>query len=64
MREGSIRIFYATWAFVFSLTSAPPPSVHIAVRPAVMFEAFELFKLVEKLPLRICALATWGECMP
>ena len=27
----------------------------------VMYEAFELQKLVEKLPLKICALATWGE---
>ena len=26
-----------------------------------MYEAFELQKLVEKLPLKICALATWGE---
>ena len=27
-----------------------------------MYEAFELQRLVEKLPLKICALATWGEC--
>ena len=26
-----------------------------------MYEAFELFRLVEKLPLKICAIATWGE---
>ena len=29
--------------------------------PSVMYEAFELCRLVEKLPLRICAIATWGE---
>ena len=27
------------------------------------YEAFELFKLIDKLPLKICALATWGECI-
>ena len=27
-----------------------------------MYEAFELCRLVEKLPLKICAIATWGEC--
>jgi len=26
-----------------------------------MYEAFELQKVVEKLPLKICALATWGK---
>ena len=26
-----------------------------------MYDAFELQKLVEKLPLKICSLATWGE---
>ena len=26
-----------------------------------MYDAFELQKLVEKLPLKICALATWGK---
>ena len=28
-----------------------------------MYEAFELQRLVERLPLKICALATWGECI-
>ena len=27
----------------------------------IMYEAFELIRLVEKLPLKICAIATWGE---
>ena len=26
-----------------------------------MYDAFEAVRLVEKLPLKICALATWGE---
>jgi len=26
-----------------------------------MYDAFELIRLVEKLPLKICAIATWGE---
>ena len=26
-----------------------------------MYEAFELQRVVDKLPLKICALATWGE---
>ena len=26
-----------------------------------MHEAFELIRLVDKLPLKICALATWGK---
>ena len=25
------------------------------------FDAFEVIRLVEKLPLKICSLATWGE---
>lgn len=29
--------------------------------PCIMYEAFELCRLVEKLPLKICAIATWGE---
>ena len=41
-------------------------SVGVCIKRAstAMFETFELCRLVEKLPLKICAIATWGECAP
>ena len=46
--------------------SAPPLFCRAATlgpqcAPGDMNEAFELCRLVEKLPLKICAIATWGE---
>ena len=36
-------------------------SLYILSLPPVMHEAFELIRLVDKLPLKICTLATWGK---
>ena len=52
MRRVELRILYKVCSASFGFFSCAP---------LAMFEAFELCKLVEKLPLKICAIATWGE---
>ena len=46
-------------------TRLPRTRLHINLSDlsdcAIMYEAFELIRIVEKLPLKITSLATWGE---
>ena len=56
---------------LFHLLDEPHPRVQRAIPSSAlrhtytcslnMLEAFDVIKLVEKLPLKICAIATWGE---